>query len=859
MHRIRLNDGWQFRPKVNRFAELGGLAAEWQPVTLPHDAMIGTQRSSSASAGNGYFPGGVWEYSKTLELPEQDAGTSMTLEFEGVYRDAVVLVNGSYAGQRPYGYSLFQVPIDHLLRYGATNEIKVECRALEDSRWYSGAGIYRTVWLLQAGRVHVGPHGPAVRTPEIDDDGATITVTTPVANRSAMTAQLTLRTELLDVNGQVVASDRTPVITYPNDELAVRQRLFVASARRWDPDDPYLYGCRVTLLDGDDVVDTDETSFGIRSLSLDPGRGLRINGKQTVLRGACLHHDNGPLGAATLDAAEHRRVRLLKEAGFNALRSAHQPMSRAMLDACDRLGMLVMDETFDTWQQAKSDRDYSLRFNDWWRADVESMVRKDHNHPSVIFYSIGNEIPDEADMGGVRLGHELADVVRDLDDSRYVTKAVTGFLVGGLEAFAELRETMSADQSVAPGLTASPEAGVNSAATQLADFMRRVVESSAVTTKTTEPFSYLDVAGYNYMDSRYDSDAERFPHRLIVATETYPPAIAEGWAGVLRHPNVIGDFTWTGWDYLGEVGIGRTEYGDEPSSGRMGEFAGPFPWRTAWCGDIDITGLRRPASFYRETVFGLRQVPTIAVAPPQDHGRFLVHTSPWSFPDVVSSWTWPGYESKPVRVEVYSDADEVELLVNDRSFGRVPAGAKHGFRATFDACYEPGRIEAVAWRDGEPAQRARLRTATGPVSLTVHADRTAISSSTVDAAFIEVQLVDEVGEVYRGVDRSVTVTVKGPGTLQALGSANPRSDEAFTAATCTTFDGRALAVVRAGGVGQVNVTVEAEGCSPQQISIIAEPAETGRMTEGMTMTTIDMRSRYEGSEVLLDPVGFLRG
>jgi beta-galactosidase len=717
------------------------------------------------------------------------------------------------------------VPIDHLLRAGA-NEIRVECRALEDTRWYSGAGIYRSVWLLQAGRVHIGADGPAIRTPEMDDDGATVTVTTPICNQSTTASQLTVRTELLDRDGRIVASDSTPVVTYPGDELAARQRLYLAGAHRWDPDDPYLYRCRVSLLDGEKVVDGDETTFGIRSLALDPARGLRVNGKPTLLRGACLHHDNGPVGAASLDAAEHRRVRLLKEAGFNALRSSHHPMSRAMLDACDRLGMLVMDETFDMWQQAKSDRDYSLRFNDWWRADIESMVRKDHNHPSVIFYSIGNEIPDEEAMGGVRLGHLLAEHVRSLDDSRYVTKAVTGLLVGGAEIFTELRESVAAKKQA--------DNGVNSAATELSDLMQQIARSGVVTRKTTEPFSYLDVAGYNYMESRYDIDAETFPHRLIVATETHPPAIAQGWAGVLRFPNVLGDFTWTGWDYLGEVGVGRVEYGDEPSKGGMAAFAGDFPWLTAWCGDIDITGVRRPQSFFREIVFGLRKEPYIAVLRPEHRGRALVHASPWAFSDVVSSWTWPGHESTPVQVEVYSDADQVELVVNGASCGRQPAGAEHDFRATFDACYEPGRIEAVAWRDGVPAERMTLCTATGPVQLKAAADRTNISDSTIDAAFVDIALVDAAGNLHRGGDRKVTVTVDGPGTLQGLASADPRSEESFRSPTCTTYEGRALAVVRPIGSGTISVTVEAEGCASQLLAITAtdEPTDISPAPRG---------------------------
>ena len=357
--------------------------------------------------------------------------------------------------------------------------------------------------------------------------------------------------------------------------------------------------------------------------------------------------------------------------------------------------------------------------------------------------------------------------------------------------------------------------------------MKSVALLPGVTAKTTEPFSYLDVAGYNYMEARYDLDAEQFPHRVIVATETHPPAIAEGWAGVLRHPNVIGDFTWTGWDYLGEVGVGRVEYGDEPSTSGMTAFTADYPWLTAWCGDIDIIGRRRPQSYYRETVFGLRKDPYIAVLRPQHEGRHLVHVSPWAFADVAASWTWPGYESAPVEIEVYSDADEVELLVNGRSCGRRPSGEKQGFRVTFEVPYEPGQVAAVAWRDGNPAERTMLRTATGPVHLSLRADRAEITVTAGDAAFIEIVLVDDAGEVHPSTDRQVTVTVAGPGALQGLASANPTSEEPFTASACTTFEGRALAVVRPTGDGTITVTVQSEGCAPEQISINAarQPGE----------------------------------
>ena len=412
MRRTPCNDGWKVRRKANRFLEMAGMKSEWEQVTLPHDAMIGTERSATATGANAYFPGGVWEYERTLEVAAEDEGTSIALAFEGVYRDVLVHVNREFAGHRPYGYAELVVPIDHLLRYGAENTLRVEARAYEDTRWYSGAGIHRNVWLLRAGRVHLAPDELVVRTPEVDDEVAIVTVETVVRNQSTTRSEAVLRTELLDDRGQVVAAEESPVTTFPSDELTTYQRLDVAEPQRWGVDDPTLYTCRVTLLAGDEVLDEDETTFGIRTLSLDPRRGLRINGEPIDLRGACVHHDNGPIGAATIDRAEERRVELLKAAGFNAIRSAHNPMSRAMLDACDRLGVVVMDETFDMWSQPKTDHDYSLRFADWWKADTESMVRKDRNHPSVVFYSIGNEVPDASTDVGVHQGRAMTDAIR---------------------------------------------------------------------------------------------------------------------------------------------------------------------------------------------------------------------------------------------------------------------------------------------------------------------------------------------------------------------------------------------------------------------------------------------------------------
>jgi beta-galactosidase len=407
--------------------------------------------------------------------------------------------------------------------------------------------------------------------------------------------------------------------------------------------------------------------------------------------------------------------------------------------------------------------------------------------------------------------------VRALDDTRFVTQAVTGLLVGGPELFDDIRDAATATGT-------DEDTGVNTATMNLADYMHTAMRSPVVTDKTSEAFSYLDVAGYNYMATRFELDRELFPHRVIVATESQPPSVDRDWAGVLGNPNVIGDFTWTGWDYLGEAGIGRIEYGEQPNALGMSAFGGDYPWRTARCADIDITGHRLPQSYYREIVFGLRTDPYLAVQRPEHHGKAVVHSSPWSWSDVVSSWSWDGHEGAPVVVEVYADADEVELLVNGRSLGRQPAGAEHRFRAEFDTSYEPGLLEAVAWRGDEGDEevgRSELRSATGSVRLDARADRSEIRAHPSDLAYVELTLVDEAGSVYTAADRRVAVEIDGPGVLQGLGNANPCTEEGFTDAACTTFDGRALAVVRPTGAGTITLAATADGCEPARVCVEA--------------------------------------
>ncbi|MEU3618799.1 glycoside hydrolase family 2 TIM barrel-domain containing protein [Streptomyces sp. NPDC006872] len=815
MIRTSFNDGWQVRPKVNPFAELAGQVVPFRPVTLPHDAMIGQQRAAPdevtmEGAAGAYFPGGVFEYRKSFAVPEESRGKRIFVEFEGVYRDATVYINGDYAGQRPYGYSHFRIDADRFLRFGEDNEIRVEARAHRDSRWYTGAGIYRDTWLLVGEVVRIVPDGVRVTTPDIDASRAVVEIATEVANDSIEVHTLPVVTEIRDASGAVVASDVSRVTVLPGEAATVRQRLYVPFPALWSPEAPTLYDCHLALGD----VDQEKVTFGVRTLQLDPEHGLRINGETVKLRGACIHHDNGILGAATYARAEERRVELLKDAGFNAIRISHQPMSKAMLEACDRHGMLVVDEAFDVWTSGKTEFDYSLNFPEWWERDIEAMVAKDVNHPSVIMYSIGNEIPETGSPFGAAWGRRLAEKVRSLDPTRYVTNAVNGMLAVLSELGALQQQVL--EQSAQDG------AGINTLMADAGDAMNAVSSSELVTERTAESFAVLDVAGMNYAEARYALDRDLFPNRIILGTETFPTRIDGNWRLVKQYGHVIGDFTWTGWDYLGEVGIGRPQYVSEDGDRQQPGHNAPYPYLVAGCGDIDITGHRRPASYYREIVFGLRAEPYIAVRRPDYHGRTWAG-SPWAWSDTVSSWAWPGSEGAPITVEVYSDADEVELLGNGNSFGRRPAGPEHRFRTEFEIAYVPGELVAVAYRDGAETGRTSLQWANGPVRLNAEADREVIRATGGDLSYVTLTLTDAKGTVHTAADRRVSVEVTGAGVLLALGSADPWTEERFDTTDRLTYEGRALAVLRPTGPGKIRLTATAEGCDPVDVVVTVEP------------------------------------
>jgi hypothetical protein len=792
MFETTFNDGWIVRPKTSIFAQLRAGAGSDVTVMLPHDAVLAGERSPDGKGAQAFFPGGSFEYLKEFDVPDAWRDKRVALHFHGAYRDAMVFVNEAFAAQRPSGYSEFFVELDSFLRYGAKNTLRVEVRARDDSRWYTGAGIYRDVRLLVTSPVHIAPRGVTVTTPDIDDERAVVETAVSVRNTARSTVTRLVGVRLVAPDGATAAEARVPVTVRPGETVTARVRSYVEGPRRWSTEQPHLYTAEVDLLDGDGVDDDRRIRFGIRTLQLDPRHGLRVNGETVKLRGTCVHHDNGVLGAASFARAEERKVALLKAAGFNAVRAAHSPFPESFLDACDRLGMLVMDEAFDVWADSKSPLDYSLAFPEWWERDLEAMVEKDRNHPSVIMYSLGNEILEVGNPHGAAIGRALAEKVRALDPTR--------FLTNGINAVVSIMPAMLAQLAQ----HRANAGGVNAVMAGQPRIMDEVVGSQAVADATEESFAVLDIAGWNYADVRYLQDLEAFPDRIVVGTETFPNAIASNWKLVSDYPRLIGDFTWTGMDYLGEVGIGRLQYEDEAYS-----FEASYPWITAWCGDLDITGFRRPASYYREIVFGLRTDPYIAVNRPENHARTAVRGR-WSWSDSIASWTWDSEPGAPVRVEVYADADEVELLLNGVSVGRALTGSDLPLIAHFDTQYHPGELTAVAYRGGVETGRTSLVTA-GTPSLAASADRETVTADHGDLVFVELELRDERGVLNTACDREVTVIVEGAGTLLALGSARPATLERYDAGRHTTFDGRALAVVRPTGTGEIRITACATG------------------------------------------------
>ena len=819
MKKQKFNQNWIFT--IGSGSSLDALAGgnnTAKQVTLPHDASIGRERNPEEpnGSGNGFFREESYVYTKTFSMNADDKDKNVYLEFEGVYQNAFVYVNNSFAGKCPYGYSNFYVDITKYLNYNEPNALKVVVKnGVPSGRWYTGGGIYRDVNLMIAGRLHLVPDSVQLAAIEVEDDQAIIRAKSTIAYTGIGIREITLCTELMDAEGNVVAADEMSVTVEEHSEQEYQQKMYVPNPNRWDAENPYLYTYRTYIKENDSVIDEKTRTFGIRKLQLDTKHGLRVNGKVVKLRGGCIHHDNGIIGTAEFTHSAEARVKKLKETGFNAIRSAHYPMSRKLLEACDKYGMYVMDEYSDVWVSTKVEFDYSTQMTEWWEHDIENLVKKDYNHPCVIMYSIGNEIPEAGNKFDVQWGKKLADKLRSLDDTRYTTNSLN-LLLAIMNDLPKLMAQNAAAQAAANTEKDQPQE-INSMMNNLGAMMAQFMASDFAAEKVKEACAQVDITGYNYAAARYEIDGKLFPNRILVGSETNPPDLDKNWELVEKLPYVIGDFDWTAWDYIGETGIGKINYTDQQSMG----FYALYPCKIAYCGDINILGNRRPISYWRELIWGLRKAPYIAVQLPQHYGE-PQSTTQWSMSDAVRSWNWNGYEGKPVKVEVYAAADEVELLINGQSVERKKVGETKKYITIFDTTYHAGKVEVIAYSDGKECGRDEILTASDEVVIAAKADRTQIPADGSDIAYIDICMQDASGILNPNADKAVSISLDGPGEIMGYGSADPESEENYYDTVAKAYEGKLRAAVRGTGeTGKIVVTLSADGLESVKVDVEA--------------------------------------
>ena len=819
MKKQKFNQDWIFT--IGSGSSLDALAGgnnTAKQVTLPHDASIGRERNPEEpnGSGNGFFREESYVYTKTFSMNADDKDKNVYLEFEGVYQNAFVYVNNSFAGKCPYGYSNFYVDITKYLNYNEPNALKVVVKnGVPSGRWYTGGGIYRDVNLMIADRLHLAPDSVQLAAIEVEDDQAIIRAKSTIAYTGIGIREITLCTELMDTDGNVVAADEMPVTVEEHSEQTYQQKMYVLNPNRWDAENPYLYTYRTYIKENDSVIDEETGTFGIRKLQLDTKHGLRVNGKVVKLRGGCIHHDNGIIGTAEFTHSAEARVKKLKETGFNAIRSAHYPMSRKLLEACDKYGMYVMDEYSDVWVSTKVEFDYSTQMTEWWEHDIENLVKKDYNHPCVIMYSIGNEIPEAGNKFDVQWGKKIADKLRSLDDTRYTTNSLN-LLLAIMNDLPKLM-AQNADAQAAANTEKDQPQEINSMMNNLGAMMAQFMASDFADEKVKEACAQVDITGYNYAAARYEIDGKLFPNRILVGSETNPPDLDKNWELVEKLPYVIGDFDWTAWDYIGETGIGKINYTDQQSMG----FYAPYPCKIAYCGDINILGNRRPISYWRELIWGLRKAPYIAVQLPQHYGE-PQSTTQWSMSDAVRSWNWNGYEGKPVKVEVYAAADEVELLINGQSVERKKVGETKKYITIFDTTYHAGKVEVIAYSDGKECGRDEILTASDEVVIAAKADRTQIPADGSDIAYIDICMQDASGILNPNADKAVSISLDGPGEIMGYGSADPESEENYYDTVAKAYEGKLRAAVRGTGeTGKIVVTLSADGLESVKVDVEA--------------------------------------
>ena len=750
-------------------AEASGEGTVWVGGNAPAEIGPFNVAMSAGQEATGWVVGGTGWYRKRFHIPASGEKAEVEIRFDGVYMNSDVWLNGHLLGFHPYGYTSFAYDLTPFMIRNGENVLAVRVRNEgQNSRWYSGSGIYRHVWLTFSERVRIPLWGVSVTSPKVAADLSTVEVAMKAENRNKNSANVTVRTQVVGHDGHVAGKAEQALDVPASGESIATLSFDVQAPKLWSNATPHLYRAEVELLVAGKVVDQTSVTFGIRSIEVDIEHGLRINGEVVKLKGGCVHHDNGLLGSAAIDRAEERRVEILKANGYNAIRTSHNPPSPAFLDACDRLGMMVIDEAFDCWNLGKNDDDYHLYFNEWWERDLNSMLLRDRNHPSVIFWSIGNEIDGRRTPEGVAIAKKLHDAVKAIDPVRPITMAVPGPYDHNLPQW-----------------------------------------------QANDPcFLHVDVGGYNYQWQQYEPDHKRFPERIMMGTESFPFEAYDSWKYAERLSYVLGDFVWTAIDYFGESAIGHSLLSVEPANWRQ-----KYPWFISYCGDIDAVGHKKPQSYFRDVLWGQSKL-EMTVQRPLPLGRTEVLAN-WGWQDEVRSWTWPGVHNKPLNVRVYTAGDQVKLLLNGNEIETKPVPESAKLVAVFQVRYVEGELKAIAYKDGKEIATQTLRTVGKPAKLRLTADRPTIRATRNDLAYVTVELLDAAGKPVPDGVRTVDFQIEGVGELAAAGSANPKDVTSFRMPTCRTFRARAMAILRPlGRAGTMTLRATSPGLEPASVVVM---------------------------------------
>lgn len=745
------DDGWKFYKGNVAGAEATTFNdASWRSVDLPHDwsierlpnqkpgEVVGPfAKSSPGATATGYTIGGTAWYRKRFTIKAGAAYSQSIINFDGVYMNCEVYVNGKLLAKHPYGYTPFDVDISSAInRSGQPNIIAVKVQNEgKNSRWYSGSGIYRHVWLIRKQPVHIAQNGVWVSTESLSANKANIKVSAIIESATSKTP-LQLVIKLISPDGKVAQTVKVPTGKV-NAGKQIDQYITVNQPKAWSVEKPNLYTAQVEVVSNGKVTDKANTTFGIRTIHFDAATGFTLNGKRVLLKGGCLHNDNGFLGAATIDRAEDRRVELMKAYGYNAIRTSHNPPSRQFLDACDRHGVLVIDEAFDMWERPKNPQDYHLYFKNGWQKDLQALIHRDRNHPSVIFWSIGNEINERVDSLGLAIEKQLVAEVKRLDNTRPVTEAICSFY----------------------------------------DHAGYQWES------TIPAFDMLDVGGYNYMRSEYESDHNKHPERIMMGTESYAKEAFDYWQLVKKNAYIIGDFVWTAMDYIGETGLGNARLNDEPGGGLLK----PFPWFNGFCGDIDLTGSKKPQMLYRDVIWENSMLEMVVHAPIPEGKKEVV--SQWGWPNEWQSWNWSGNEGAMLDVRVFSNYPLIRLELNGKVIGEQKSGENTKLIAAFKVPYQPGTLKAIAVKDGKEVASKQLTTTGKPAKVKLIADRITIKANRNDLSYVKILITDAQDNIIPDANLPVTITVSGDGDIAGSGSASPNDMESVNNSVCKTYRG----------------------------------------------------------------------